>query len=302
MPDSLRTQHARGVFLMLASAACFTGNVLLVRALGENHHADVWLITCARFVIGLVIILAVYRRDFRPTHLVTNRKLISRGLTGGVSVFLTYLSVVKIGAGRATFIGNTYVIWGTLLAVWMLHERLRLNTVLGGIAALGGLGLLTGVFGGPPPNIYDLAAVAVAFLSAYIIVTIRQLHATEHSSTIFAAQCVYGLLLCAVPAFLHAAPLDPTGWMLLLLAGTLAAGGQLTMTRAFRDLPVAEGALLQMLVPIGIAVGGVVFFAERFTAPEIIGATLIMTGTAFTSVRRPAPVDAIKPKGWQDSC
>lgn len=286
------SQHARGIVLMLASAACFTGNVLLVRALGESRHADVWLISSARFVIGLVIVMLVYRREFRPGNLVRNRKLISRGLTGGVGVYLTYLAVVKIGAGRATFIGNTYVIWGTLSAVWVLGERLRPAIIFGSIAALGGLALLTGVFGGPPPSVYDLAAVATAFLSAYVIVTIRQLHATEHSSTIFAAQCVYGLALCVVPAILFAQPLDRIGWLLVAMAGALAAGGQLTMTRAFRDLPVAEGSLLQMLVPIGIAVGGVAFFGEQFSAHELLGAALITAGTAATAIRRPAPVEA----------
>ena len=58
------------------------------------------------------------------------------------------------------------------------------------------------------------------------------------------------------------------------------------MTRAFRDLPVGEGSLLQMLVPLGIAVGGAVFFAERFSPAELIGATLILVGTALPAIRR----------------
>jgi drug/metabolite transporter (DMT)-like permease len=58
------------------------------------------------------------------------------------------------------------------------------------------------------------------------------------------------------------------------------------MTRAFRDLPVAEGSLLQMLVPLGIAVGSVIFFGERFAMHEMIGAVLILAGTTFTALRR----------------
>jgi drug/metabolite transporter (DMT)-like permease len=57
------------------------------------------------------------------------------------------------------------------------------------------------------------------------------------------------------------------------------------MTRAFRDLPVAEGSLIQMLVPLGIATGGMVFFHERFALHEAIGAALILGATAFTAVR-----------------
>ena len=72
----------------------------------------------------------------------------------------------------------------------------------------------------------------------------------------------------------------------MLLSGGFAAAGQIAMTRAFRDLPVAEGSLLQMLVPLGIAIGGVAFFHEPFATHEWIGAALILVGTAVTAWRR----------------
>jgi drug/metabolite transporter (DMT)-like permease len=59
------------------------------------------------------------------------------------------------------------------------------------------------------------------------------------------------------------------------------------MTLAFRHLPAGEGSLWQMLVPVGVAIGGWLFFHERFSAPELVGAALILTGTAW-SARRPA--------------
>lgn len=282
--------HRRALLLMLASAACFTTNVLLVRALGEMQAANIWLVSVARFVVGLGIVTTVYRREFQPAHLYRNTKLIERGIVGGIGVYLTYLCVVKLGAGRATFIGNTYVIWGSLLAASMLREKLRPAVLIGGVAALAGIGLLTNIFSTHShPGIYDLLAVVAALLSAYVVVTIRQLHGSEHTSTIFAAQCVYGLIICSVPALITFEPLSPAAWAVILLASITAAGGQLTMTRAFRDLPVGEGSLLQMLVPLGIAVGGAVFFHEHFAVHELVGAGLILGGTAFTAVRKPIP-------------
>jgi drug/metabolite transporter (DMT)-like permease len=174
-----------------------------------------------------------------------------------------------------------------LLAAWVLHEKLRPAVITGSVLALSGLALLTNIFAaGAHASIYDGVAVCSALLSAYVVVTIRQLHATEHSSTIFAAQCVYGLAVCIVPAMFHPQAISLPVAGLLLVAGITAAVGQLAMTRAFRDLPVAEGSLLQMLVPLGVAVGSVVFFAERFSSLELAGAALILAGTAFTALRR----------------
>ena len=279
------SRHARGVALMLVSAAAFTANVLLIRALGQLQSVNVWLISCTRFVVGLALIYALYRREFQPAHLFCHRKLALRGLIGGASVYGYYLTVVHLGAGRATFIYNTYVILGALMAVVLLGERFRPALALGGLAALAGLALLTGAFGaGAHASRYDLLAVGVAVASAYIVITIRQLHATEHTATIFAAQCVYGLLLCAVPAALHPEPVSLLAWAVMLTAGVFASVGQLTMTRAFRDLPVGEGSLLQMVEPLGIAAGGAIFFHERFTLAELTGATLILAGTALLAL------------------
>ncbi len=294
MPNPSR--HRRALALMLASAACFTANVLLVRALGEMHAANIWLVSVARFVVGLIIVSTVYSREFQPRHLYLNRKLIERGLIGACGVYLTYLTVIKLGAGRAIFIGNTYVIWGALLAAWLLREKLRPAVLIGGVAALAGIGLLTNVFSTVThPGVYDLLAVVAALASAYVVVTIRQLHGSEHTSTIFAAQCIYGLILCAIPACVTFQPISSQAWLIVLLASLTAGGGQLTMTRAFRDLSVAEGSLLQMLVPLGIAVGGAVFFQEHFAPHELIGAALILGGTVFTALNR-GPVNVVQAK------
>ncbi|HLP25900.1 MAG TPA: DMT family transporter [Acidobacteriota bacterium] len=274
---------------MLASAACFVANVLLVRALGTLGSANVWLIAVARFVVGLAMIVAVYGREFQPTHLWRNRKLIERGLVGGAGSYVTYLTIIKLGAGRATFIGNTYIIWGAFLAAWWLKEKLRPATLTGGAAALVGLALLTNVFSSSnPPGIYDALAVLASLMSAHVVVTIRQLHDNEHTSTIFAAQCTYGLLLCGVPAIVTFESINPIAWAVLLVASVIVGAGQLMLTRAFRDLPVAEGSLIQILVPLGIAVGGVVFFHEHFSLHELLGAALILAGCAFTALRRDA--------------
>ena len=292
-PGAPDPRHRRAVWLMLASAACFTANVLLVRALGAMDAANIWLVSCARFVIGLTLVSVVYRREFKPLHLYRSGKLVQRGIAGGIGVYLTYLTVVKLGAGRAIFIGNSYVIWGALLAAWMLRERLRPSVLVGGCAALAGIALLTNVFATTArPGVYDLLAVTAALISAYVVVTIRQLHDSEHTSTIFAAQCAYGLVICAIPAVLTFHPLSPAAWAVMAVASVTAGVGQLTMTRAFRDLPVAEGSLLQMLVPLGIAIGGMVFFGERFAPHETIGAALILAGAAYTAVRSATTANA----------
>jgi drug/metabolite transporter (DMT)-like permease len=276
---------------MLLSALCFVANALIIRALGAVQAVDVWLLACVRFVVGLGLIMAVFRvgpEAFQPRNLYRHRRLIWRGVVGGLGVYSYYLSVVHLGAGRATFINNTYVAMGAVLAVVMLGERFRPVLAIGGAMALAGLALITNIFStGAHITIYDGVAIGSALASAYVVVTIRQLHAEgEHTSTIFAAQCAYGLLICGGPALAHWAPHAPLAWILMVVGALCAGSGQIFMTHAFRDLPVGEGSLLQMLVPLGIAVGGAGFFHEHFQVYELIGAALILVGSALPALKK----------------
>ncbi len=276
---------------MLLSAACFTANALIIRALGAVQAVDVWLLACVRFIIGLGLIMTVFRlgpEAFQPRNLYRHKRLIWRGIVGSLGVYSYYLTVVHLGAGRATFINNTYVVMGALFAVVMLGERFRPILAFGGLTALAGLALITNVAGtGDGVSLYDWIAIGSAMASAYVVVTIRQLHAEgEHTSTIFAAQCAYGLLICSGPALISWAPHSPLAWGLMVIGALCAGSGQILMTRAFRDLPVGEGSLLQMLVPLGIAVGGAGFFHEHFSAHELVGAVLILGGSALPALRK----------------
>ncbi len=291
-PDRMR--HLGGVALMVASAGCFAANALLIRELGRFMTVNVWLLTSVRFLVGLALIAVFLRDSFQPAHLLSNRKLIERGLVGGLGVMAYYEAIIHIGAARSTFINNTYIFWAAFMAAWVFRERLRPLTVAGGIAALAGIALLTGVFSaGAGPGIYDCFAVASALGSAYVAVAIRQLHATERTATIFGAQCSYGLVLSCAFALMpggsasgaHAMRLPPPAWGLVLLSGVCVAGGQLAQTRAYRDLRVAEGSLLQTLSPLGTAFGSAIFFGEQLTMREIAGASLILAGTAAAAFR-----------------
>ncbi|MBL9175592.1 MAG: DMT family transporter [Verrucomicrobiales bacterium] len=283
---SRHRHRIQGHLLMLVSTVCFTANVLIIRALGTVESVDVWTISLVRFLAGIGLLLAAYRRETQYRRVFRQPRLALRGLVGGFAVCGFYLTIVHLGAGLATFIGNIYVILAALMAVVLLGERLRMPLVLGSVAALGGLALLTDAFGsGRHSALYEAVAVLTAVASAYVVITIRRLHATDNSATIFSSQCVYGVLVCLVPVLVHPPSPSGTAWVLMGVAGLCTAGGQLSMTRAYRDLDVAEGTLLQMLVPVGVALGGSLLFQEHLSVRELAGGVLILLGTGVTAFR-----------------
>ncbi len=271
----------RGSLWMLLSLVGFTGTALLVGYLGSERGVSPWLALGFRAVTGLLVVTAVYapRRQVSFRRALLGKLLVSRGVLGALGTACYYLTLPVLGAGKATLIGNTWVIWGALLAVLMLGEPLGWRKLLGILLAVAGIVFLVGLQGGDFAHIgrYDLLAISGAFLAAAVVVVIRQLTLTETSGTIFASQCAYAGLL-ALP-FALTQPL-PTGSdaALLALAGLLAALGQLAMTEGFRYLPVSVGGAFQILLPLTITLASMVLFAEPFTGTQAFGGALILFG------------------------
>lgn len=273
---------------MLLSIICFTGNTLLIKYCSSVRHIDPWLTMSVRCAIGLLMTMII----FAPSGSLSIRRsflswlLASRGVMGALGTAAYYLSVGPLGAGKATLISNTWCVWAAIMAAFVLHEKLGWIKVLGiGIAILG-LGLLTDISPASLAQDGKWAAVALggAVIAAMVVVVIRQLTKTESSATIFASQCIYGLLLAlpfALGGFVHLGPMD---YLLLVVAALSAAIGQLAMTEGFRFLTVAAGGAFQITLPLVISMGSILFFDERFTFVQALGGGLIIAGSFQTVV------------------
>ncbi len=168
---------------MLVSVLCLVVNFLVVRSLGQQG-IDAWTLVSIRFTVGMVVVAIVYRPKFQPLHLLTSPRLIARGVIGAITTVAFYQAIIYLGAGRATFINNTYVVWAGLFAVWFLGEKLKPRLMLSCAASLIGIALLTKVLNtGVSPSPYDGLALLTAFGSASVAVLIRSLHDREHTST-----------------------------------------------------------------------------------------------------------------------
>lgn len=272
-----------GVSQMLVSVILFTVNTLMVRWLALRFpEIDGWMVTLFRGLAGILLVWMLFTRGrgLQAGHLINRTLVIARGLLGAVGIYLYYLSIIHLGAGRAVIINLTYPIFASIIAAIILKEALskrKLGWIIAGfgglVVFLGDQSLADGI------SKYDLLALLGAVFAASVVVLIRKLHDTEHTSTIYAAQCVYGALI-AIPFAATDLPTLPmnAGWW-LLAAGGIVTFGQLSMTYAYRHLEVSTGASIQMLLPICTALGGYFLFQERFTPIELLGATLTLLAT-----------------------
>lgn len=274
---------------MLISIFFFTLNTLAVRALALAIPAcDGWVITFFRGIAGTIVVLALYSKadQLRLRSMLDRPKVMARGLLGAIGVALYYITVIELGAARAVVINLTYPIFAAILARVFLKEALSTKKLFW--ISSGFLGLM--IFLAPKAlasgiGLYDLLALTGAVFAAGVVVLIRNLHQSEHGSTIFASQAIYCAFL-AIPITQTLPFTLPTSAVLLIFgAGLIVAAGQLTMTFAYRHLEVSKGASLQLLLPIATGIGAWIFFDETFGPIELLGAALTLLATLMINRR-----------------
>lgn len=272
----------RSILLMLASVVLFATNTLLIRAVSLHAPAaDGWIAMLFRGGVGIVVVYALFGfgRGLDSRRLFKGRLIVIRGIVGALSTVAFYITVIKLGAGRAVIINLTYPIFATVIAAFWLKERLSRSAVIWMLVGFCGLVIFlsdNGHFNGPSP--YDWLAMAGAVGSGWVVVIIRRLRHEEHPATIYASQAVYSLFIAA-PAVVKLPVLPSVAWMGLTAGAVIVTIAQLIMTRAYQFMSVSRGSSIQMLLPLTTAVGGFLFFGERFHALEIAGGLLTLLAT-----------------------
>ena len=283
-----------GVLWMLASVVLFTANTLLIKAASlATAGADGWVAILFRGVMGVALLQILYAKGGKLgwRRMFSNPLVVARGVVGGVSIILFYITITELGAARATVLNLTYPMFATVIAAFWLGEKVPVATRWWLAAALAGLMVFLGIGSvAKMPSTYDLLGLLGALAAGWVVVIIRKLRHEEHPATIYGSLAVCSLLM-GLPSAGKLPELAPAGWGFLALAAFVVTFGQLIMTSAYQRLPIARGASLQMSLPVLTAAGAFAFFGESFETHEFVGSvlTLFAIWRVAAGKRKPAP-------------
>lgn len=275
----------RGVIIMIASVLCFTANTLLLKYLGSVRVVSPSVAMLFRAVVGSLIVLTFFRGKgtLEISQIFRDRRLIARGVMGVLGTSAYYVTVPAMGAGKASILCNTYVLFAVLIASFAIGETLRKRQIFWISVAFVGITLLVGngeahakqtLF----PGFNEFIAIGGALCAATTVVLIRSLTKRFSNGTIFMTQCLWvgiAVLPFAIPALKEINGYDA---FFLVCAGVMAGCGQMLLNEGFRRLTVALGSSIQMAWPLLTAVGGFFLFGETFTVLQLVGSALILGG------------------------
>jgi len=273
----------RGALWMALSSVSFAAMSALVRpASAEIHPFEV---TFFRVLIGTVAMLPLTRG--RP--LFPERKrwaYVLRGVVDGSGMLLWFLAITLMPLAEATALNFTAPLFGTLLAIVVLGEVVRVRRWLAiAIGLVGAMVILRP--GARELDLPSLLVLGAALASAISRVTVRYLSRTEDADAIVRYHFMLVAPLALVPAlFFWRWPNAETMLWILAVAG-FGTLGHICVARSYALSETSEVAALDFVQLVAAAALGYVFFAESPDRWTWIGAGLI-SGAAIYIARREA--------------
>jgi drug/metabolite transporter (DMT)-like permease len=224
---------------------------------------------------------------------------VGAGIISTLGLFLYYFAIRLGGVIITVPAVETYVIWGTFIAWFFLHERIHRHALLGVVFIFAGLvGLSLGQLGGQPISSHWYLAIPLAFATALtygvsgVLWRDGQLRGAHQSTAIFlqfstsVAVGLGGLLLVAPGALFHKAAWGGLEELLVsgVLSGVLAI---YCMFTALRLMAVARVYAFSSLQPLVATLFAHFFLHEFLNGLMLVGIALVSTGVILTQVFRP---------------
>lgn len=268
---------------MMLAAFALAANHSLVRVVTAELHP--FEASALRFLWAVPIMLPWLLRG-RGAVLRTRR----HGLhfaTAVLTVIMTasfFVALSRMPLAEATALNFTAPLFTTVIAAWMLKERVGLARW--GATVIGFIGVLIIL----RPGFIEIPPVALlptfgAFLLAWWFIAVKRLSATESTATITTYQTLWSALLLtliAVPVWV-----TPT-WETLGYSAAMGGLGTTGIIFTSRAFSLAEASIVApldyMRLPF-IAIVGYLAFGEIPDGISVVGA-LIITASAIFIVRR----------------
>ncbi|MCZ6508516.1 MAG: DMT family transporter [Acidobacteria bacterium] len=283
-PLRLRLQALAGIVGISFSA-------IFVRLSGTSPTTAAFFRAAYALPLLALLWLPVRHRDGRGTK----ARLIAvfAGVILGADLAAWHRSIESIGAGLATVLASTQVVFVALVAWWLHGERprraawLALPVMLLGVVLTSGLGA-TGAYGSDP-----LRGVAYGVLTAVLytlfLLVIRSASSGDAPVVGPWLDATAGTLLGVWLLGLLDGGLDyafawPAHAWLIALAMVAQVFGWLLITRSMSRMPAVETSILLLAQPMLTVLWGSILLDERLSTLQGAGVALVVAGIGYLSI------------------
>lgn len=278
-----KSERTLGILCILGAAFCFSLMSVFVRLAGDVPTMQKIFFRNLVATFAAFLILAREGKGFR-IHPGCLGGHLARSITGMLGMVANFWAIDHLGMADANMLNKLSPFFAILMSMFILREYPNLVDILSVVAAfigavfvvrpgagLASLPALVGVLGG-------LGAGA-----AYTFV--RQMSQKGERGPEIVMFFSTFTCVCSIPFFaFNFQPMTARQWIFLLLAGCAAAGGQLSITGAYRHAPAKEISVFDYSQILYAALWGFFLFGEVPDALSFVGYVIIIGAAVFRCI------------------
>jgi len=297
--DQASRAHANhvGIVAMVVAMACFIVNDTLVKYVSQNLPAAQLIFIRSAMASLLVLAVAIAtgaRAHFRE---MTRGWVVARAALDATSTFLFLVSLFHLPLAIATSINSTLPLLVTMLAAFLIGERVRAALWLATAAGFTGVLLIVQ----PQSGGFDVYAI-VCFVSTAIMavreLVTRRVHDSVPSVVITLATALMVTLFAGVLSLIEGwQPIGlPDFWMLVVAAISISCGYVLVVRSTRRgDLsvvaPFRYSALLFAVIAAYLVWGEIPNVLAWCGVALLVGAGIYVLRASWSARSAPPPLD-----------
>jgi drug/metabolite transporter (DMT)-like permease len=269
-------------FTMIAFAA----NSLLCRMALSDPLIDPVSFTAIRLVSGALVLIPVSRLVGESGSQGNNKGSWASGFALFAYAAAFSLAYVSLNAGMGALILFGAVQVTMIVAALRSGERLGIAQWAGSITAIGGLIylVLPGI-SAPDPMGALLMCISGMAWGVYSIRGKGVIAPVAMTAGNFLRAAPFAIVVSAV-AFSRM-QMEPVGILLAVISGVVTSGlGYVLWYKALRGLTTSQASIIQLLVPVLAAFGGIIFLSEQVSMRLIAASALILGGVGLAVLRR----------------
>ena len=280
-PDSLL-----GLLDMVLASFLFASMAGCVFAVSQGANPlDAPVVSLIRVTVnlGLVFIPALISGKVRELLGDLRPSLWFRGLFGGASLMLSFLSIQRIGPGESAFLTATSGIFVAAMGPWALGQKNHWADWFAILGAFAGLYLLMSPENGSGDFLGRWMGVGSGFLAALAYLMVSRAGRSNQPKTIVFYFSLIGFFIHGVWFSFGELrlPVDERAWGLAVAAGLLGTVAQFFLTRAYQRAPAAKVSSMGFLSPVLSLWLSVSFFAVQPSIRALWGCSLILIAGVF---------------------
>lgn len=255
----------------------FAGNSVLCRLALEGGGIDAASFTSIRLLAGIVVLLVVFK------SLSKRRVEVSRGSWRAATYLFVYALAFSFayisldtGTGALILFGSVQL---TMILIGLFNgAKLTLPEWVGVLVAFTGLVYLV-VPDLSTPNLAGIVLMAASGVAWGLYSLAGRGSENPLGDTTFNFVRTLPLVLVLVALSVESASVSLTGIGLAIVSGGITSGiGYTIWYVALRGLSEVQAAVLQLLVPVIAAMGGVMFADEAISIRLVIASVLVLGG------------------------